>query len=674
MTNTPPPDRDNELAKLQASVIAELKARMEQIAEKRSEPFGELMTLGEISDSKGLRLDASDLAARRDLSDSGLQKIVDRATLLLSSFYVHLSGKRARYASDPLQALRILRADVDPDYSQLSEEQFHERLTAIFVGLHDRHTNYYLPEPYRRTLAFLPFLVEGAWDGTRERYLVTKIAVTSVVDGPFSVTGDEPVEVTHFNGVPIEQVVIRNGDESAGANHAARRARGVDRLTFRWLGLGPGPREEWVDVRFTVGDQVYERRFGWLAVRRPVPGVEPRRGSPSSGIGRDLEGEWIRDVKEMLFFQAPVLGRDPWERIENGVAAYRTYRRAPDDPEYGYLRIFTFEVSDGRILRFVRHVEKVLRAAPEDGLIIDIRGNPGGSVLAAEGLLQLFSSSPVARQGIQYVNTADAVKLAGALFKTVVNETPVGDARATSAPYVVFPEMPSRLQRVMPKKQAYQGQVVVIVDANCYSAAEMFAAGMQDHGLATIVGTDTQTGGGGGVVWSDERIAKECRDPELRKRLAPLPGGASFEVAVLRTTRTGEHAGVPVEDMGVVMLENDVHPLTRDDVLHGNQDLRTAAIEVLASDQRAMVRATLANGAFTLTTRGVDRVDVRVHGVPCVTVRVTGDRDERSVQLLDVARPPSGDVVFDGLLRNRIVTSFVWRKTSPPAPRPEAQP
>jgi hypothetical protein len=234
--------------------------------------------------------------------------------------------------------------------------------------------------------------------------------------------------------------------------------------------------------------------------------------------------------------------------------------------------------------------------------------------------------------------------------------------------------MPSRFQRDMPAKQVYQGQVVVIVDANCYSAAEMFVAGMQDHGLARIVGTDTQTGGGGGVVWSDDRIAKECRDPEMRKRLAPLPGGASFEVAVLRTTRTGEHAGVPVEDMGVVVPEDDVHPLTRDDVLHGNKDLRSAAIEVLASSPRATVRATFAGGAFTITTRGVDRVDAWVHGVPVKTVPVCGDQDERSVQLPGVARPPSGDVVFNGLLRNTIVTSFVWRRTIPPPARPQPQP
>jgi hypothetical protein len=50
------------------------------------------------------------------------------------------------------------------------------------------------------------------------------------------------VVVTHWNGVPIARAVMRHAARTGGSNDAARRARGVERLTFRWLGRLPAPR------------------------------------------------------------------------------------------------------------------------------------------------------------------------------------------------------------------------------------------------------------------------------------------------------------------------------------------------------------------------------------------------------------------------------------------------
>ena len=63
---------------------------------------------------------------------------------------------------------------------------------------------------------------------------------------------------------------------------------------------------------------------------------------------------------------------------------------APDDgPAYGYIRIFTFSVPNATA--FVDEFARLAGLLPDDGLIIDVRGNGGGLIYAAEQLLQLLT-------------------------------------------------------------------------------------------------------------------------------------------------------------------------------------------------------------------------------------------------------------------------------------------
>jgi C-terminal processing protease CtpA/Prc len=55
----------------------------------------------------------------------------------------------------------------------------------------------------------------------------------------------------------------------------------------------------------------------------------------------------------------------------------------------GYLRIFHFEAEDARRVRC--EVLRLVEALPQEGLIIDVRGNGGGYIENGERLLQLFT-------------------------------------------------------------------------------------------------------------------------------------------------------------------------------------------------------------------------------------------------------------------------------------------
>lgn len=595
--------------------------------------------------------------------------IVDVALTLLSRCYVHLAGKRLLHATDPQQALRNLRSELEEIQGRarrdaqpggvppavfheelIGERAFHDRMTAIFASLRDRHTRYELPFPYRRIVAFLPFLVEAAvaspaagYNGEPPVYLATR-----VVGDVFGDT-TEPIVLTHWNGVPIRMAVARIAERTGGANPSARHQRAVDRLTQRWLGVSTGPEEDEVRVGYRIGDAQQLVTVPWLAVRAPArltnDGLPADDERAPYVMGRDAEGAWLDRVSKRLYYK-PTLAQteEPkWKyRPENldGAIAYREHvHRSRPGGTYGYLRVYSFTgADDAKYVAAVRDLLSEEHAV--DGLIIDVRGNPGGSIPSAEGLLPLFAPGPVEFEGLQFLNTPEAMGLAQGEYEWRGGggsiDIHLEEARATAAPYVASQPVTD----VGPTQQVYQGPVVVIIDALTYSASELFAAGMQDHGLADIIGTARQTGGGGANVWTLEFIVAILKRINQERLLAPPPAyGTSFEIAMRRTTRVRRRAGVALEDMGVLVPRESVRPLTQADVLGANEDLLDFAVETLGAMQNHRIHAAFDGvNAFKLssskanTAEGIDRVDVYCDGRPVTSVR---------------AAPPAADAVSD---------------------------
>ncbi|WP_448619136.1 S41 family peptidase [Geodermatophilus sp. URMC 65] len=186
--------------------------------------------------------------------------------------------------------------------------------------------------------------------------------------------------------------------------------------------------------------------------------------------------------------------------------------------------------------------------------------------------------------------------------------------------------------------QQYCGPVVLVTDARCYSATDIFAAGFQDHGIGPVLGVDDNTGAGGANVWT-HRLLKQLLELPAANPESPykaLPNGAAMRVSMRRTLRVGELAGTPVEDLGVVPDRR--HELTRRDVLEDNVDLLDAAAALLEQMPKRTLRLTSSvdgGGTLTLqvTTAGIQRLDVYVDGRPrastdvadgASTVTVTG--------------------------------------------------
>ena len=203
--------------------------------------------------------------------------------------------------------------------------------------------------------------------------------------------------------------------------------------------------------------------------------------------------------------------------------------RRVDGRRVGYLRIFSFNVSSARL--FAQQVAGILRRLPPDGLIVDIRGNPGGHVPAAEAALQLLTATAIAPATFSLATTPLALDLcrANPAFRRWADS--VSAAVETGETYSqAFPlSDPGRDRRgpaALPRPEGADHR------RPCYSAADIFAAGFQDNGLGPVLGTARHTGAGGANVWTHDLLRVWLGDT-----LGELPGGAGFRVALRRVTR-----------------------------------------------------------------------------------------------------------------------------------------
>lgn len=145
--------------------------------------------------------------------------------------------------------------------------------------------------------------------------------------------------------------------------------------------------------------------------------------------------------------------------------------------------------------------------APLKGIILDLRSNPGGTLTCAVGTVDLFLTSGTVVT-IQDNRTPEDQALSRAF--TATSDTP-------------FPELP----------------LAILVNGSTASAAEIIAGALQDHGRATILGSQTFAKG------------------TVQTLLPPLPNGSALKIT---TARYLTPLGRSFDQEGLVpdkLVEND---------------------------------------------------------------------------------------------------------------------
>ena len=558
------------------------------------------------------------------------------AVELIDKVYVHLPSKRSMYAVNPVQRLRLLERRLRRRQPPLTERQFYNEMLSIFCQLRDLHTSFVLPEPFRSATAYLPFRLEVCVENGQRIYLVSDVSRKAPKHPGF----ERGAQVTHWNGVAIDKAVALNAERESGSNAAARLAQGLAAMTMRWLGQSVPPDEDWVDVRFHPARgarKAQVARFRWRVFQQKFDGDEhevARASWDSFHVGLDARGEVERFVRSQLF--------------NRPLGTARASRRSADDlpgmtseifpscrnvttphGTFAYVRLATFNVDDDEL--FLRRFIDIVERLSQDGLILDVRGNLGGLITAGERLLQLLTPRAVEPCRFHFLNSPRTEQITRRREFRAWNES-IGQAVETGADLSQgLPLLP--IERYNDIGQKYQGPVVLVTDALCYSTTDIFAAGFQDNAIGTVLGVDANTGAGGANVWAYSVISNLVRQPGLLPRT--LPDGASFRFAVRRVTRVGRASGLPLEDFGV--RPDELHAFTRQDILNRNADLIQHAARLLAPmpKQRLTVTA-IGNQTFRVTCANLDRVDAYVEGVPVssmkagsdpLTVRITKGRE-----------------------------------------------
>ncbi|XVU22500.1 S41 family peptidase [Actinoplanes sp. CA-054009] len=548
--------------------------------------------------------------------------IVRQALLLLEHNYALLAFKVARYGINPLQRLRLLdqrlaRQEDDPG----REWRLHEELIEIFNSLRDLHTRYTLPEPFNGAGAYLPFLLKEFVEDGRRRYLVGRVTA-DLGDDAFGFGA----EVTHWNGVPIHRAVERFAQCLPGANPEARHARAVSMFTVRSLAFGPPPDEDWVIIGYVGRDgQARETRQVWTVV--PIAATtEGPAASLDTPLGVDAEGAQLAWLRAALFAPEALAGEPAGTGIVSETPTIFEARRVPvGDRVVGHLRIRTFLPTGSGVLGFVREFIRLLGLLPQDGLVLDIRGNGGGAVLASEMCLQALVARPVEPEPAQFAATPLNLRIARRNDQLKDWRKSLDQAIDSGALYSAgIPLTGQDMLEVVP--QSYFGPIVLLTDARCYSAADIFAAGFQDNGIGLVLGADNNTGAGGGNIWQLGDLLARLPDPADSPYRA-LPHGANLSLVIRRVLRVGPNAGTPLEDYGVVPRK--LHRPTRRDLLEDEADLFTEAVKLLDELPRRRFDVVLdeVDGRLTasFSVSGVDRADVVVDGRPRCTTDLGGD-------------------------------------------------
>ena len=613
--------------------------------------LGKRQELLEIADARNARQTERDLGTflsaadrKASLSREERLRIVEQALVLMEMNYVHLPMKRAIHAIDPIQQLRLLRFQLAEWNIELeSTIDFHRRMLSIFGSTRDLHTLYLLPEPYRDCTAYLPFLIEQYFDRGSERFIVTRTAVSegwaAVSDVGRPTVFERGVEVLAWNGLPISRAIEINGESQAGSNPDARFARGLDNLTIRPLNTSLPPDEAWVDILFRAKNGVVAtHREYWLVHKTSDSSASP---SPQSKkrAALDLKRTRIVEVKKDLY------PRDDSATVGAIKDVLYALKKTVNGQALGYIRIFSFDVDDARqfLKKFINLITKP--SFPQGGLILDVRGNPGGNIRAAESLLQLFTPNTIEPELFEFINTPlnfQICKSAPDNWDLKRWLPSIGDSVLTGATYSAgFPL--TRFELCNGIGQVYYGPVVLITDALSYSATDIFAAGFQDNDVGVVLGTGGNTGAGGANFWSlDDLLRAQKSDP--KSPFKKLPKGAEMIVAMRRSIRVGIRAGSPLEEFGV--SPDVLHLMTKRDLLYDNVDLLARAARIIqqrpsyqlsvapaSGDGSGIVVSATSKVPASKGSRAIARVDLYVDGRPVHSI----DTEDGAVPARQVA-------------------------------------
>jgi carboxyl-terminal processing protease len=267
--------------------------------------------------------------------------------------------------------------------------------------------------------------------------------------------GDRLVVIAPIEGSPAERAGIKSGDQIVAVDGEDIVGQPLDKIVKRMRGA-PGTK-----LKLTVHR---ETRRGTAAAGSPEAGAPRSDAGGAERTGTTLTFELTREVIHVSSVNYKLL-----------------------DGGLGYLRIKQFqERTHDEMLNAAAKLRADAKSGHVNGVLLDVRSNPGGLVDEATGIADEFLSS-------------------GGIYSMRHRGEVIEDLKAR--PGGAFADVP----------------VVVLVNEWSASASELLVGALQDNKRATVVGANTF---GKGSVQS----------------ILPLPNGAGLKLTTARYYTPSGHA------------------------------------------------------------------------------------------------------------------------------------
>ncbi len=537
--------------------------------------------------------------------------VVEAVRLLVNESHVNLRKYRAAgddngmftRLGDPSRALDALAEDA----GAMTDEQFQLALQLIFKQGRDLHFSFFFERPHRCVTSYLPFQLADRFTAggkpmvtvvakqplaiARDAELVRLDAQVGVGDVVLAYDGKAIDELLADRPlIDIESALVRgaHGEIAAaldnintlgqGSNAGARRYRALQIMTFRANFLAPLPSRDEVELRLRHPDGREETvSFPWLlrvdpscmrdgddpdgratAAVQPAMAFDELSSAYNEFFGTAAGGSVARrdDIVNFDLPFDPKLGLG-WGHIDRDLAP-------GERVSVGYIRLGSFipavplegDASASDTATIVEYMaDRVLQTLHDEhdiaGLIIDVRGNPGGQLGLADRLVQLTSRHPVTPLRYRLRNTDFHRELLAAAVDNGFpwNVTFADDLDSIAGTEKVFGSNLAITSEAEANDvgQRFYGPVAVLTDAGCYSSCDSFSALMQDMEAGKIYGVDPATGAGGANVMPYSTYQRFSAGEMLESI------GQEFTVPFRQTIRVRDHAGETLEQTGVAV-------------------------------------------------------------------------------------------------------------------------
>ncbi|MCX6117671.1 MAG: S41 family peptidase [Proteobacteria bacterium] len=607
--------------------------------------------------------------------------VAEQALMFIKNMYVHRELKVKDFGAkvDPVPRLEAIVAEA----SSLSDSEFHEKIQSVFVDLHDNHTGYTAPLPLRCSYVVSPLSFRDADENGKKVVLFDQVSrIFESIPGEHT-NAKRLDKLLAVDGVDID-TYLKNviHPESSGANDDAMTVYGLMNFTIRSLASLPVPKKDTITYTLQGADGKYEIKSDLYALVNEPSCAKSAANEQASGAAVDAaENTTVKIWKEYV---APATHARFADDILSEIANIQDIK-TPAGP-ITFMQLHTFMPQNSSVESLIHRVRDELKKRHDTsrGLVIDLRNNGGGAVKLAEEMIQLFTPNEVQPSTVRLLPN----KLNLEMFLRSNGREENGwtsDIRAALARNEKYtaPRILTTVREANRSGQVWMKPVILIVNAACYSACDMFAAGMQDHGAATIVGSHTSTGAGGANVMEYAAFKSVFGAAAgLDNPFKTLPGAQSMRVSWRQSVRVGKNAGKLIEDAGVkpdFLVRESRADIERGESFAIMKKIKEI-LEVLeprfASNIKLASSVRIENGdgaKWSEQVSGVDKVEVRLDGKILKTFDINSDKEILEIEIADVSGEwENKRFTVIGYKENkvavRIVRELFWRGKSIPMP------